>query len=253
MISPDRYKSSIGFTDMLLNLLVGFVFLFIIAFILINPITKKSDIPAKAEYLFILEWDNMLSDDIDLWIEDPNGVKVSFMNKEGGLLNLEKDDLGTTNDSYVDADGNTQIVRINREVTTMRGIQQGTYTVFAHVYSRSTKGVFDTETQKWTVVPLDYAPLWFTLLRVNPYKEVYRAEYRYISRRQEIPLIQFDLDAEGNASNFRMPSTSIVTGGRVSPSTLADTFVSGGTNTGRASTPRAGVHPPLPAGAAGGG
>ena len=87
MISPDRYKSSIGFTDMLLNLLVGFVFLFIIAFILINPITKKSDIPAKAEYLFILEWDDMLSDDIDLWIEDPNGVKVSFMNKEGGLLN----------------------------------------------------------------------------------------------------------------------------------------------------------------------
>ena len=35
-----KYKSTIGFTDLLFNLLVGFVFLFIIA-VELFPITKK--------------------------------------------------------------------------------------------------------------------------------------------------------------------------------------------------------------------
>ena len=37
-----QYSSSIAFNDLLFNLLVGFVFLFIVAFILINPPTKRN-------------------------------------------------------------------------------------------------------------------------------------------------------------------------------------------------------------------
>ena len=51
---PAKYKSTIGFTDLLFNLLVGFVFLFIIAFILINPITKKKDVPKKQSTWLLL-------------------------------------------------------------------------------------------------------------------------------------------------------------------------------------------------------
>ena len=71
---PAKYKSTIGFTDLLFNLLVGFVFLFIIAFILINPITKKKDVPKKAEYMIIIEWPSMLVDDNCVQLEafDPD-------------------------------------------------------------------------------------------------------------------------------------------------------------------------------------
>ena len=84
----DRYRNNIGMTDMLFNMLLGFVFLFIIAFLLINPITKKSDAPKKAEFLIVIEWDEQLNDDIDL--RDPSGNKVSFTNKAAGLMNLKK-------------------------------------------------------------------------------------------------------------------------------------------------------------------
>ena len=83
-----RFKSTTGLNDLLFNLLVGFVFLFIIAFLLINPPTKKEEAPKKAEYLIVIEWDTVSNDDVDLWVQDPSGVTVSFTQKEGGLLNL---------------------------------------------------------------------------------------------------------------------------------------------------------------------
>lgn len=225
-------KNETSFKDFLFLMVSGFAALFVLAFIIINPPTKRADIPAKAEYLFIIEWDDNMADDIDLWVQDPNGITVSFRRKEGGLLNLEKDDLGVTNDSYIDRDGNTQTLRLNREVTTMRGIVPGTYTVMAHIYSKSLLGRYDEELGNWDYQQRQWSPLSFTLLRVNPYKETWRSEHRYSSRRQEIPLLQFDLDEEGNASNFRMPTQSIITRSPVTQTQIEDTFVSGGETTG---------------------
>ena len=104
-MNRGKYKSTVGFTDLLFNLLVGFVFLFIIAFILINPITKKADVPKKAEYMIVMEWPTEVADDIDLWVKDPEGNTVSFVKKENGYMNLEKDDLGHSNDMTVDEYG----------------------------------------------------------------------------------------------------------------------------------------------------
>ena len=104
-MSRYKYKSTVGFTDLLFNLLVGFVFLFIIAFILINPITKKQDVPKKAEYMIVIEWPHTLPDDVDLWVKDPAGNTVSFIKKMAGAMNLEKDDLGTANDMTIDEYG----------------------------------------------------------------------------------------------------------------------------------------------------
>ena len=47
-MSDPRYRSSFGFIDLLFNLLVGFVFLFMLAFMLINPVAKKETIKQKA-------------------------------------------------------------------------------------------------------------------------------------------------------------------------------------------------------------
>ena len=61
----SRFKSTTGLNDLLFNLLVGFVFLFIVAFLLINPPTKKEDAPKKAEYLIIIEWDEGVNKAVD--------------------------------------------------------------------------------------------------------------------------------------------------------------------------------------------
>ena len=66
-----KYKSSIGFTDLLFNLVIGFVYLFVIAFILINPVAKKGDVIKKAEYMIVLEWNHEYNDDVF-------GIHLSF-------------------------------------------------------------------------------------------------------------------------------------------------------------------------------
>lgn len=191
--APDRYKNSIGFTDMLFNLLLGFVFLFIIAFILINPITKKSDAPKKAEYLIVIEWDNDKNDDVDLWVRDPLGNTVSFVNRSGGLLNLEKDDLGKSNDAVVMPDGTVKVLNINREVVTVRGIVPGIYNVQAHIYSR--KGLIKDE-QPGTIT--------VKVIKVNPYGEVYTGNKGYSARGQQITMLNFKLDKDGKFLGFNL-------------------------------------------------
>ena len=77
MDSP-RYKSTIGFIDLLFNILLGFAFLFIIAFLLIKPEQKKEDFERKAEFVIVMEWDHDQPDDIDLYVQDPTQNKVHF-------------------------------------------------------------------------------------------------------------------------------------------------------------------------------
>ena len=54
-LNKNKYKSTIGFTDLLFNLLVGFVYLFIIAFILINPIQKKHRIESNDTWKTVIQ------------------------------------------------------------------------------------------------------------------------------------------------------------------------------------------------------
>ena len=191
--APDRYKNSIGFTDMLFNMLLGFVFLFIIAFILINPITKKSDAPKKAEYLIVIEWDNDKNDDVDLWVRDPMGNTVSFVTRASGLLNLEKDDLGKSNDAVVLSDGTVKVLNINREVVTIRGIVPGVYNVQAHIYSR--KGLIKEEKPGTIIVKV---------IKVNPYGEVYTGSTPYSIRGQQITMLNFKIDNDGKFLGFNL-------------------------------------------------
>ena len=190
-----RFKSTTGLNDLLFNLLVGFVFLFVVAFLLINPPTKKEEAPKKAEYLIIIEWDTVSNDDIDLWVQDPSGTTVSFTRKEGGLLNLEKDDLGISNDQWITPEGERVTIPINREVVTMRGIVPGRYKIAAHVYSF--RHVFERKGGK--NVPLeDSRTIVATLVKINPYGEKYRVSKTYTTRGQALTLFNFELDERGN-------------------------------------------------------
>ena len=99
MQSHDKYKSTIGFIDILFNILVGFAFLFIVAFLLIKPEAKREDFDRKAEFIVVMEWDYERQDDIDLYVQDPSNTIVHFRN--GRLHHLDKDDLGKRNDTIM--------------------------------------------------------------------------------------------------------------------------------------------------------
>ena len=85
MATKQRYKSSFGFIDLLFNLLVGFTFMFILAFMLINPIAKKHDFDPKAEYMVVMSWDPQSQIDIDMWVQDNLNNIVSFRTKNIAL------------------------------------------------------------------------------------------------------------------------------------------------------------------------
>lgn len=184
-----KYKSSIGFTDLLFNLVIGFVYLFVIAFILINPVAKKGDVTKKAEYLVTIEWDHTYNDDIDLWIKDPAGNIVSFLQKSKGLMHLEKDDLGHSNDMYVKG-SQKQIIYLNREVLTLRGTLEGEYQVMAHVYNRKFTMINGTARQDLPGM------IEVTVIKINPYSETYFARVPYIETGQTLSLVRFNIGAD---------------------------------------------------------
>lgn len=224
MSNRNRFKSTTGLNDLLFNLLIGFVFLFVVAFLLINPPTKKSDAPKKAEYLIVIEWDKDANDDVDLWVKDPTGVVVSFTNKMGGLLNLEKDDLGWQNDKWIQPNGSEVIIPINREVITIRGIVPGEYKVAAHVYSKKIMYSINTSNGKYIKTEIeDSGYVTATLIRINPYGEVYKTRKIYTQKGQVLSMFNFILDSNGDVTSLDERSNSIVTrGGRTLTGTGTD-------------------------------
>ena len=195
----NRYGSNLSFNDVLFNALLGFVVLFVLALLLINPITKKSDIPAKAEILIIVEWDNESPDDIDTWVQGPlMGAPISFQNKHSGSMHLDRDDLGRTSDIMM-IDGERIVIKINREVVTMRGIAKGDYYINIHVYNKPG----NSEPTKYTI----------TLLDVNPYREVYVMQGEVTARGDIVRLPGFTLDEEGEVTDV-WSSDKIIVGTR---------------------------------------
>jgi len=184
MDSNPKYKSTLAFTDLLFNILIGFAFLFIIAFILINPITEEAHIKAKAEFMVIMEWDDKSNYDIDLWMQDPLDTIVGFPNKESGWLHLDKDDLGASNDTVTMRDGTTKTIYLNREIMTVRGIAAGEYIVNIHLYS--TKGK--------NTGPM---PVHVSIMKINPYGEVYSGVTTLNVNGQEETVQRFTVNNTG--------------------------------------------------------
>ena len=126
----------LAFVDFLFILLLAFISMFILALLLINPVAKKSEVERKAEYIIVLELDKHSDDDVDLWVQDPEGKIVSFKNDTVGVMHLDKDDLGTRNDTIYYPDGTKQVIYLNREVVTLRGWKTGEYIINVHMYRK---------------------------------------------------------------------------------------------------------------------
>jgi hypothetical protein len=128
-----RSDIGVGFTDLLFNALLGFVVMFVLAYLMINPIARTGAVDPKAEFLITLTWPDGRKDDVDLYVEDPAGNLVWFREREAGLMHLDRDDLGLRND-LIEIGGQQVINPLNQEVVSIRGIVPGEHVVNLHLY-----------------------------------------------------------------------------------------------------------------------
>ena len=198
------YGSQVAFIDLLFNTLVGFVFLFILAFVLINPVAKKSDVEIVAEFIIKITWPTDSVDDIDLWMRDPLGNYAGFKSKDVGLMSLNRDDLGTSNDTVYDPDGKRIVVFRNEELITIRGIVPGEYIVNVHWYGDKPP-ITELGQKDYPIVPVETQ-----IEKINPYNVVYAKIVNLTIKGQEITVIRFTVDEKGNVVKFSDLPYSIV-------------------------------------------
>jgi hypothetical protein len=180
----NKYSSTLAFVDLLFNLLLAFVSLFILSFILINPQKEAGIIDPNAEFIITSTWDGQLDDDVDLWVEDPEGNRVYFGDKEVGLMHLDRDDQGIIQDR-ISTRGAEIVYPYNQEIVTLRGFIPGEYTVNIHMYSKNSVDPVLTHVQ---------------VIKLNPYSTVCDKEIALEYERQEKTICRFRLSSTGRVT-----------------------------------------------------
>lgn len=117
-----------AFTDLLFNSLLGFAFMFAIAFMLISDPSDGGKIDSKAEILISVRWPDQHPDDVDAIVESPQGGLVWYHNRDTGLMHLDRDDRGIFADK-MNVNGAKISNPINQETITIRALQSGEYVV----------------------------------------------------------------------------------------------------------------------------
>jgi hypothetical protein len=184
------------FYDMLFNMLIAFVFCFIIALLAMNPkALKAGDIPSKAEYIVNVAWPDRNPNDIDTWVQDPGGHLVWFRQREAGLMYLDRDDRGNATDSII-INGQRVESPFRQEVVTLRGVVAGEYTVNVQYYeSRDGK-------------PVDVT---VSIIKVNPRAEVvYYGQVQLARQGDEATAVRFTLLPDGKVVNVNTLPKSLV-------------------------------------------
>ena len=185
---PDYGKGSrVGFVDLIQNTLVGFIILFIIAFMMIKPVDDKPEIVKKAELMITVTWNMQGNDDVDSWLEPPGEKSIYFKNKITTVAHLDRDDLGHSTDTIRLGSGEEKIIYINQEITTIRGIYPGEWTFNVHMFAKRDKEPCNV------VVTFD---------KLNPYQRIKTKEVVLKKKGQEETVFRFTMDENGNIVNI---------------------------------------------------
>lgn len=171
-----------------------------------KKIEKEKKVESKAEFLITITWPEESSNDVDTYVEDPLGNLVFFRSREKGLLHLDRDDLGTRNDTIILPDGTRYEVKENREIVTIRGIIPGEYTVNVHMYLRQ-------DDNKDT-------PVTIRLEKINPSMKIITIKEVILKENgDEKTAFRFKLDKEGDVISINDLQKDLARGeiGAVSP------------------------------------
>jgi hypothetical protein len=185
----------VPFTDIVLNVLLGFTFLVLLTLALVKPEAKAGSVDVKAEVLITVSWPDGAEDDVDTYVKDPLGNIVWFFAREKGFLNLERDDRGAFHDTLM-VNGVRVENPLNQETVTIRGIVAGEYVVNVNDYSHKTTGNL---------------PVAVRVEKLNPkVSVVYYGVSNLTHSGDEATAVRFTLDDQGTVTDTNSRPDSLV-------------------------------------------
>ena len=171
----DHDPAGLAFRDMLFLMVFSLVVVIFLLTFLINPVRKPDDVPLRTQILIEATWPSGTAYDVDLWGMGPDGVPVGWgVFQAGPSLNLERDDRGKINDSSA----------LNYEWMSIRSRDSGEYTINLHLYSEFGE-------------PLP-VPVKIRVTGKGDIGEIYEGEILIKRRKQEITVVRFALDGNGD-------------------------------------------------------
>ena len=184
------------FTDLLFNALLGFAFMFAIAFMLINDSQEAGSIDTKAEVLISIQWQDDHPDDVDAVVEGPQGGLVWYHNRDSGLMHLDRDDRGNLADK-ITSKGEVISNPINQETVTVRGLQSGEYVINLLHYKSNYQ---------------DPLPVTVKVEKLNPSVElIYYGEHFLMGVGDEKTALRFIVDGQKNITDLNQFPKKLLT------------------------------------------
>ena len=182
------------FQDMLFNALLSFTFMFLVAFMLINPVADDAKIDPKAEFLITATWPDNHPDDMDLYVQDPLGGLVWYKGREAGLMHLDRDDRGNFRD-VITVDGVRIQNPLNQETVSMRGWLPGEYIVNVHQYLATTPG--------------EKVPVSVKIEKLNPTVSIVYYTTIEMAEQKDETIGRFIVGADGNVVDIKFEPKSL--------------------------------------------
>jgi hypothetical protein len=130
----------IATVDVCINLVLVFAVLLKLSLLAINvqsaePVQKR--IKSDALFLIKVVWPGESDDDVDTYVSDPLSHLVFFKRLQDGLMNLDRDDTGSSSNLIKLPDGRVVKSAYNEEKVEIRGIIEGEYIVNVHMYRKA--------------------------------------------------------------------------------------------------------------------
>lgn len=197
-----------AYIDLLLNFMVGLVFISILSTPIQNKNTNEG-VKKNAEMIIQVDWNPAQDCDVDIWVRDPKGNTVFFNAKDRGLMHIERDDLGFQNDILTMTKelltGEKPQNDTNQEIWVLRGKIEGEFTMNLHLYACRHEGI------SYKINDPINVPVTVTFIKINPNYQVLRTEKVTIDHVwQEITVLNFTLDKDGNIVRSDKVSHSLV-------------------------------------------
>jgi hypothetical protein len=183
------------FSVVLFKALQIIAFLFFIALLIIDPEASDGKVESKAEFIITVDWPDNHPDDIDTFVQDPQGQIVWFRRREADFMLLDRDDRGGIND-FVVVNGVRVPTSTRQELITIRGIIAGEYTVniyhFAAVTGRP-------------------VPVTVMVQKINPKVTIVAKEtIDLLQGGDERTAVRFTMDAKGEVTETNHIQRSIL-------------------------------------------
>ena len=192
----EKTEGQDAFTDLLFNTLLGFAFMFAIAFMLISDPSEGGKIESKAEILISVRWPDEHPDDVDAIVESPEGDLVWYHNRDTGLMHLDRDDRGIFADK-MNVNGAVISNPINQETVTIRALQSGEYVVNILHYQANYDEPLTVEVK---------------VEKLNPEVElIYYGSHELEGVGDEETAVRFSVDSQKNISNVNQMPKRLLT------------------------------------------